>query len=98
MNELAERAGARSAQRGIQMKDAYVLVDHHGDSGTVRAGAILRGLSDHRFEALKRRHLVREATADEMKGGKGAAKAARAPENKAAAKPSNKATDDGKAD
>lgn len=72
------------------MKNAYVLEDHHGDDGTVRAGAILRDLSDQRFETLKKRGLVREATAAELGNKAGSTKKAAEPENKKAAEPSNK--------
>lgn len=65
------------------MKNAIVLVDHHGDDGTVRAGTILKDLSDQRFAALEKRGLIREAKAADTKS-------APAPSNKAALKPANK--------
>lgn len=69
------------------MKNAYVMVDHHGDDGTVREGAILRDVTGERFAALEKAGLVREASAAEVSGEK----AAEAPLNKAAASPPNKA-------
>ncbi|WP_286881205.1 hypothetical protein [Sphingomonas sp.] len=84
------------------MKNAFVLVDHHGDSGTVREGMILRDVSNQRFDALEKHGLVREATAQEAKDGyrpdfeseaaaeDRAAKAAKAPSNKNAPAAKNK--------
>lgn len=79
------------------MKNAYVLVDHHGDNGTVSTGMILKDVEPKRFGKLEKSGLVREATADELKAGyqppfaaEGEIKAAAEPANKAAAKPANK--------
>jgi len=78
------------------MKNAYVLVDHLGDDGTVTEGMILTEITATRFNALEKRGLVREATAKEVKEGytppfqSEAEKAAPEPENKQAAKPRNK--------
>ena len=84
------------------MKDAYVLVDHHGDNGTVREGMILRDISNQRFDALEKYGLVRAATAQEAKEGyrpdfeseaaaeEREAKAAKAPSNKNAPAAKNK--------
>ena len=45
-------------------------MEHHlGDDGAVDVGMILVDISDKRFEALKRRGLVREATDKEVKEG-----------------------------
>lgn len=71
------------------MKNAFVLVDHHGDNGTVREGSILTDLSDQRFSSLEKRGLVREAKAAELRDDKSAATA----DNKKAPEPSNKAKD-----
>lgn len=51
------------------MKNAFVMEHHLGDDGAVDVGMILAGISDKRFEALKRRGLVREATEKEVKEG-----------------------------
>ncbi len=55
------------------MKNGYVTEDHHGDNGTVRAGTVLRDLSDQRFAALEKRGLIREATVAEEKAAPGRA-------------------------
>lgn len=68
------------------MKNAFVLIDHHGDSGTAREGQILTNVTDHRFETLERQGLVREATDAEVKK----LKQAEQPENKQAPEASNK--------
>lgn len=85
------------------MKTAYVIVDHHGDNGTVREGMILTDVQSKRFEELEKRGLIREATPDEAKQGykpeiegdpskdEGDAKKASEPANKKAAAPANKA-------
>lgn len=51
------------------MKNAYVVHHHLGDDGNVTEGMILRDISQKRFDALRKRGLVREATADEVKAG-----------------------------
>lgn len=51
------------------MKNALVIEDHHGDSGTVTVGMILRGVSNKRFDELEKRGLVREATNEEVEAG-----------------------------
>lgn len=51
------------------MKNAYVMEHHLGDDGAVDVGMILVNIPDKRFEALKRRGLVREATDQEVKEG-----------------------------
>jgi hypothetical protein len=51
------------------MKNAYVLEHHLGDDGTVTEGMILTDITEKRFDALKKRGLVREATAEEVKAG-----------------------------
>ncbi|WP_313434355.1 hypothetical protein [Novosphingobium sp.] len=79
------------------MKNAFVLVDHHGDNGTVTEGMILKDVATKRFDDLVKAKLVREATADEVKKGFAPAftseegeKQAATPANKAAPKPANK--------
>lgn len=76
------------------MKNAYVLVDHLGDDGTVTTGMILKEITMKRFEHLEKRGLVRDATADEMAAGYKPPfipeKSAPTPENKKAPAPANK--------
>lgn len=79
------------------MKNAFVLVDHHGDNGTVTEGMILKDVVTKRFDDLVKAKLVREATADEVKSGyappfksEEAEKQAGAPANKAAPRSANK--------
>jgi hypothetical protein len=86
------------------MKNAFVLVHHLGDNGTVDEGMILEGITEKRFDALEKKGLVREATAAEVKegykapfiasghidAGEQAEKAKADPQNKKAADPANK--------
>lgn len=75
------------------MKNAFVLVAHHGDDGTVGEGDILRDVTELRFAALEKGGLVREATDKEAKGSGPAAEKAKQPAaNKAAPTPENKAS------
>jgi len=76
------------------MKNAFVLVDHLGDDGTVTVGMILKELSVKRFDHLEKRGLIREATSEEVKTGYKppftAEKTAPTPSNKKAPEPANK--------
>lgn len=51
------------------MKNAFVIEHHLGDDGAVDVGMILTDVTEKRFEALKRRGLVREASDKEVKEG-----------------------------
>lgn len=82
------------------MKNAYVTEHHHGADGNAYEGRILLNMTETRFEDLKGKGLVREATADEVKAGsqppfeseaQAAEKAAAEPNNKQALEPANKA-------
>jgi hypothetical protein len=81
------------------MKNAYVLVDHHGDDGTLREGRVVLGLTQYRFDLLEKQGLIREATDAEVKAATTEAgdvaepevKKAEAPTNKQAPAPTNKA-------
>ena len=86
------------------MTNAYVLDDHHGDSGTVRAGAVLLDVNEDRFGKLKGQGLAREASAAEVKAAQGDKdvptadeKQADPPKNKKAPEPTNKAAPASKA-
>lgn len=87
------------------MKNAFVLVDHLGDNGTVTEGMILKDVTTKRFDSLEKKGLVREATAAEVKEGykppfeasgvptasESGEKQAAEPQNKKAPEPANKA-------